>query len=114
MSDAARELPYPYSVKRHGVTITNCDSEPVQTPGCVQSHGVLLAVRPADLTLLQASENSPRWLGVAPADLLGRPLAAVLGEAGEARVRELLAGQVLERNPQYAFTATVLGSALDV
>ena len=29
----------PYSVKRHGVTVTNCDSEPVQTPGCVQATG---------------------------------------------------------------------------
>lgn len=22
----------PYSIKRHGTTLTNCDSEPVQTP----------------------------------------------------------------------------------
>lgn len=38
----------PYSVKRHGVSITNCDSEPVQTPGCIQSHGVLFVLRPAE------------------------------------------------------------------
>ncbi|MFO1500638.1 MAG: hypothetical protein U1G07_20020 [Verrucomicrobiota bacterium] len=31
----------PYSIKRYGVTITNCDSEPVQTPGCIQCHGAL-------------------------------------------------------------------------
>jgi len=31
-----------YSVKRFGVTITNCESEPVQTPGCIQGHGALL------------------------------------------------------------------------
>ena len=24
----------PYSIKRHGTTLTTCDSEPVQTPGC--------------------------------------------------------------------------------
>ena len=35
----------PYSVKRHGVTITNCDSEPIQTPGCIQAHGALLVLR---------------------------------------------------------------------
>lgn len=29
----------PYSIERHGVTITHCDSEPVQAPGCVQAHG---------------------------------------------------------------------------
>ena len=27
----------PYSTKRHGLTLVNCDSEPVQTPGCVQA-----------------------------------------------------------------------------
>ena len=51
-------LPSPYSVKRHGVTIANCDSEPVQTPGCIQPHGVLLALRPSDLSVAQVSENS--------------------------------------------------------
>ena len=25
----------PYSIKRHGTTLTTCDSEPVQTPGSI-------------------------------------------------------------------------------
>lgn len=48
----------PYSIKRHGLSITNCDSEPVHTPGCVQAHGALLVVRLADLRVLQASDNA--------------------------------------------------------
>jgi hypothetical protein len=48
----------PYSVKRHGVSISNCDSEPVQTPGCIQAHGALMVLRLSDLTILQASENT--------------------------------------------------------
>ena len=64
----------PYSIKRHGVTITNCDSEPVQTPGCVQGHGALLALRRRDLTIAQVSENSGLRLGRAPAELLGKPV----------------------------------------
>jgi light-regulated signal transduction histidine kinase (bacteriophytochrome) len=63
----------PYSIKRHGLTLTNCDSEPVQTPGCVQAHGALLVLRLADLTVLQASENSQALLGCPPEVLTARP-----------------------------------------
>ena len=55
----------PYSIKRHGTTLTTCDSEPVQTPGCIQAHGVLMAVRLADMAILQISENALEFLGVA-------------------------------------------------
>jgi len=47
----------PYSIKRHGISLTNCDSEPVQTPGCVLAHGAMLVLRPTDFTILQASET---------------------------------------------------------
>ncbi|MBC7604384.1 MAG: hypothetical protein H7255_17210, partial [Ramlibacter sp.] len=40
-----------YSIKRHGVTLSNCDAEPVQTPGCIQAHGALLVLRPDDLVV---------------------------------------------------------------
>lgn len=91
-----------YSTKRHGISITNCDSEPVQTPGCVQDCGALLVLRSADLTLLQVSENSAAWLGVPPEDLLGRSLADCLGASAAARVREVLTNEPTDRNPIYA------------
>lgn len=53
-----------YSVKQHGVTIANCESEPVQTPGGVQGHGVLFVVRRSDLEIMQVSESSPTLLGM--------------------------------------------------
>jgi light-regulated signal transduction histidine kinase (bacteriophytochrome) len=31
-----------YSIKRYGVMITNCDAEPIQTLGCIQSHGAVV------------------------------------------------------------------------
>ena len=52
-------LPFPYSIKRHGVSLSNCDDEPVQTPGCIQAHGLLLALSLDDLIVRQASENWP-------------------------------------------------------
>ncbi|MCU0687014.1 MAG: GAF domain-containing protein, partial [Polyangiaceae bacterium] len=106
----------PYSVKRHGVTITNCDAEPVQTPGCVQDHGVLLVLRLADLTVLQASENAGRWLDHAAEGLLGRPIAAALGASVEARLRDCLAREPTEHNPLYVLTLPARGAVppLDV
>lgn len=69
----------PYSIKRFGVSILNCASEPIRTPGCIQSHGALLTVQPEDLRVLQVSENSLPILGHDAASLLGQPIDALLG-----------------------------------
>jgi two-component system, chemotaxis family, sensor kinase Cph1 len=97
-------LEQPYSVKRHGVTITNCDSEPVQTPGCIQGHGALLVLSPGSLLILQASENAQRWFGRSAEELLGQRLAEAVGEAGQARLSQFLARHTTEDEPLYAFT----------
>ncbi|WP_310388836.1 ATP-binding protein [Roseateles sp.] len=93
-----------YSIKRHGVTLSNCDAEPVQTPGCIQAHGVLLVLRPDDLVILQASENSAALLGFAPEALLGQPIGLVVGEAGAAQLRASMAGGATDANPLRLFT----------
>ena len=74
-------LPVPYSIKRHGISLSNCDDEPVHTPGCIQAHGLLLALRPNDLSVMQVSENCERWTGLPVDQVLGRPLAQVVGAA---------------------------------
>ncbi len=103
----------PYSIKRHGTTLTTCESEPVQTPGCIQAHGVLMVVRLADMAILQISENALAFLGVAAQDLLGASVARVIGDLNLQRLRNMLAHEVLERNAAYAFTLDAPGS-LDV
>ena len=105
-----------YSIKRHGVTLTNCDSEPVQTPGCIQAHGALLVLRLDDLVILQASENSAALLGLAPENLLGQSIGVVTGEAGAAQLRASIAGGATDANPLRLFTLPVRseGPALDV
>lgn len=106
----------PYSIKRHGTTLTTCDSEPVQTPGCIQAHGALLVLRLGDLRILQASENSLQHLGEAAAQLLGHKVARVVGTAGEVRLHEMLEREDLARGACYAFTLPARGAAtpLDV
>jgi chemotaxis family two-component system sensor kinase Cph1 len=94
----------PYSVKRHGVTITNCDSEPVQTPGCIQAHGALLVLERTDLRIRQVSDNCVSLLGRGPEELLERPLSSAVGADHEETVREFLALGQSDRNPVYLFT----------
>jgi two-component system, chemotaxis family, sensor kinase Cph1 len=94
----------PYSIRRHGTTLTTCDSEPVHTPGCIQAHGALLVLRLADLCILQASENTEQHLGAAPARLLGQPVSQVVGVAGQARLGKLLGRPDPAPGATYAFT----------
>lgn len=113
MTDSrSRSLPWegqPYSVKRHGMMVDACDNEPVQTPGCIQTHGALLVLRPGDLRVVQASENCGRWLGQPPEALLGTSVAFAIGADGEAQLREMLATGQLEGNPQYGCTIPARG-----
>ena len=105
--DITVRLPWdgqPYSIKRFGVAITNCDSEPVQTPGCIEGHGALLVLDPIDLTMLQVSDNTEALLGIAPATLLGQPVDRVLGADATDRLRTCLAHMSIECNPLYVLT----------
>ena len=104
-----------YSAMRFGATITNCDSEPVQTPGCIQGHGALLVLRADDLTVAQVSGNIGALLGHVPEALLGQSVSRVLGEARTDELRAFLAREPVERNPLYVLThQSVEGAALDV
>jgi len=105
-----------YSIKRHGTTLATCDSEPIQTPGCIQAHGALLVLRPADLKIVQASENTLQHLGEHARSLLGQPVARVVGAAREARLREMLARDALDAGAAFAFTLPARAgmAALDV
>jgi two-component system, chemotaxis family, sensor kinase Cph1 len=106
----------PYSIKRDGISIINCDDEPVRTPGCIQAHGALLVLRLSDLSVLQASENTLAILGQPASELLGQRVAAVVKTDGEIRLRSILASEPTDRNPIYAFTlpASELIAAMDL
>jgi light-regulated signal transduction histidine kinase (bacteriophytochrome) len=105
--DMTRAAPWdtqPYSTKRDGLTLINCDAEPVRTPGCIQAHGALLVLRLADLSILQASENTQAILGHAASGLLGKSVAVVVKTEGEARLRSILTSDPTDHNPIYAFS----------
>ena len=106
----------PYSIKRFGVTITNCDTEPVQTPGCIEGHGALLVLDPVELMMLQVTDNTEALLGMDPATLLGQPVSRLLGADGECLLRAFLAKHSLDCNPLFLLTHPGHGDAppLDV
>ncbi|WGV26020.1 sensor histidine kinase [Halotia branconii] len=56
------------------VDLTNCDREPIHIPGSIQPHGILLALKEADLTILQVSNNIFNFFGLHPEELLNQPL----------------------------------------
>lgn len=91
--------PQVYSTKRHGTTLETCDSEPVQTPGCIQEHGVLFVLRGSDLVVLQVTENCETILGLAPNAILNKPFAATFGDGCADRIQQALIHEKLERNP---------------
>lgn len=104
---------YAYSLKNNEVTLTNCDQEPVHVPGCIQPFGILLALRAADLTVLQISDNAGEWLGSGNAALLGQPIAAIVGDENARTLSALVDGRKLESLPRYVFTFAVNGQMLD-
>lgn len=79
------------------VDLTNCEREPIHIPDQIQPHGVLLAVDPSSLSVVQWSRNAFELLGIA-ADgtarqgLSGRRLADLVDAATLTRVERLVRG----------------------
>ena len=59
--------------------LSNCERELIHLAGSIQPQGALLVLRERDGLLVQASANCQAMLGLAPAQLLGQPLAVLGG-----------------------------------
>ncbi len=63
---------------RSPIDIESCDREPIHIPGSIQPHGILFALREADLSISQVSENVSQFLNSSAIELLGKPLTELL------------------------------------
>ncbi|MCA1854973.1 GAF domain-containing protein [Massilia oculi] len=90
--------------------LSRCADEPIRTPGSIQPHGFLLTLGSA-LQVLQASANLADWTGVAARDVVGLPLAAVVGEAAMERIAAEIAATELIARPSYIGTVTTANGA---
>lgn len=89
------------------IDLTNCEREPIHIPGSVQPHGVLLALDPRDLRVVQASSNTSDMLGLTTSELLGHPLTDFVEARGLLPLRRHFGGPEPERAPPYTFSLRV-------
>src|SRR4051812_13087080 len=73
------------------VDLTNCDREPIHTPGSVQPYGCLLACDGAVGIVRRHSLNAGTMLGLGDEDLNGRRLDDLIGEQAAHDLRNALA-----------------------
>jgi light-regulated signal transduction histidine kinase (bacteriophytochrome)/CheY-like chemotaxis protein len=76
--------------------LQNCADEPIHIPGSIQPYGVLLVLDPQSHVIVQASENTPTWLGRELDDTLGRSLAEVLGTEQAETIQHILVKRELQ------------------
>jgi light-regulated signal transduction histidine kinase (bacteriophytochrome) len=68
------------------VDLSNCDREPIHTPGAIQPHGMLFVCDARDWTVAHVSANAPN-----PDALLGEPVESVIGRRALIEIRAVLA-----------------------
>jgi light-regulated signal transduction histidine kinase (bacteriophytochrome) len=87
-------LPHVLSVPPH---VIECADEPIRVPGSVQPHGFLLVLDRKTHCVVQASSNTPAFLGREADSLLGKPLASAVGDdAADALLAALAEDQTFE------------------
>ncbi|WP_414623978.1 ATP-binding protein [Calothrix sp. CCY 0018] len=86
-------------VTAENVNLTNCDREAIQIPSSIQPHGILLALREPEFTILQVSNNTFEFLGLQPEELLNQKLSFLLDESQSQAVRRCLTEDFDSVNP---------------
>ena len=83
------------------IDLDNCAREPIHIPGSIQPRGVLAVVREPDFEVRQVSANVADLLGRPVDAVLGRHLSALVGAEQAARVEEFATtfGDLRQRNP---------------
>ncbi len=83
------------------IDLDNCAREPIHIPGSIQPRGVLAVVRESDFEVRQVSANVAELLRRPVDAVLGRHLSALMGDEQAARVKHatLAFGDLRERNP---------------
>lgn len=70
--------------------LANCAHEPIQYPGAIQPHGVLMTLSEPNLEIVQISANVGELLGLAAEQALGKSLTALLGARLARQVRAVV------------------------
>ncbi len=82
------------------IDLTDCDKEPIRTPGSIQPHGFLLSLS-EQLLVLQATQNLSSLTKVDAQQAIGQPLAQVLGVTCARQIEQCLAGTAVGVRPTF-------------
>ncbi len=81
--------------------LTNCEREPIQWPGFIQSHGYLLVLDPITFTVWQASENTDLLTGLSIEDRIGKSVDNIsIGDLSGSILQELLKVAMRNSTPE--------------
>jgi light-regulated signal transduction histidine kinase (bacteriophytochrome) len=69
------------------ITISNCEDEPIRTPGSIQRHGFMLLLDKREEHVVAASENAEEFLAVPLKLILGASVDMILGREVLAALR---------------------------
>lgn len=82
------------------IDLLQCSREPIHIPGCIQPHGVLLALEEPALQICQVSANAEQFFGRPAEELLGASLADFLeGEQLNTLCEHLARANLADINP---------------
>jgi len=70
-----------------------CAREPIHTPGAIQAHGVLIALRAPYHLITHVSANIEALAGLPPEQILGHSLAEIVGDAAADAVQNIVGGE---------------------
>ena len=102
------------SLPQSSNSVAECDREPIHIPGSIQPHGVFLAVRPDDLTIVQVGGDTRALLGIDPGVVRGESLRTLLGEAALPPLDDVFARAPATPRPCFAFQIRTKAGILDV
>lgn len=71
------------------IDLSNCDREPIHQLGAIQQQGILLAADPADLRVVQWSDNAPETIGVAADGMAAKSLVDLVDSAAAVVIRRV-------------------------
>ena len=73
------------------VDLTNCDREPIHTPGSIQPHGAMLICDLSTGIISHASANAAQFLGLVDGGVIGKTLGDAIGESAAHDLRNAAA-----------------------
>jgi two-component system, chemotaxis family, sensor kinase Cph1 len=90
--------------------LAKCDNEPVQMPGSIMPHGVMLILSPDDYRLLGVSANTYDWLHKSGEDLFGKQLDILLANEEQQKLESGLSKMNEGHSARFLGTAQPLES----